>query len=392
MKQRKSAVQAASVWLIAIYVLISTWIGLEAVSYLTQQKEGAFHTLFLLASLLIGLIFNLYLHRIGSLIFGRLAGYKTLIVRGNSDSKVLEKGRMTGREMVPESLIAPYIMGKAPSGDGKPAHIHPFIYFMGGPLLNLAALAVSIILLFAGTVKVNSLPGCLLIGIFFSGLWVFAIYGLPAYLGSLPNDGMKALMCTSSKLAKESFEKNLAILYGLAQDADDAEKTSSSSLPDSSALYQVDLEEDDDVEPMSIFRACYLLRVYEKLIWDGRMDRAQQVLASLYYHRLDLPEELKARIVQEAVYALSASDGKEERQLSRKLLDHVKTSVYDQDFSSASQRSLLAYYTASGQESSKLQQYQMKAKDSNRDVAFAAAREGWQKAMLSLKPSFIQDL
>lgn len=389
MKQRKSAVQAASGWLIAIYILVSTWVGLRAVSYLTQQKEGAFHTLFLLASLLFGIIVNLYLHRIGARLFGHLGGFKTLIVRKGSGSKVLENGRMTSREMVPESLIAPYIMGKAGSEDGQPAYINSFIYFMGGPLLNLAVLVISLVLLLTGLVRVDSPLGCPLIGVFFSGLWIFAIYGLPAYLGPLPNDAMKALMCSSSKLAKNSFEKDVAIIYDLAASASGHD-----------FLYQVDLDEDDDVEPMSIFRACYLLRVYEKLVWEGNMDRAQEVLASLYYHRLDLPEELKTRIVEEAVYTLSAADGKEERQLSKRLLDHVKEAVYAGDLSSVSQRSLLAYYTsicsadksAHDQEAGKLQQYQKKAKDSNSEVAFAGAREGWQRSMLSLKPSVIQDL
>lgn len=364
MKQRITAFRAASPWLNAIYLVLTVSGSISLLSFLIRRAGTTFRTVPMLISLVIAFLLQKVFHDGGHYLFGRLTGFDLAMLRFGSRSLVKENNSFVWREMTPESLMISVVMFKKDPKDPRYA-----LYFLGGALVNLLVSALAFLLLFLKVFAPSSLIGAFLLSLLLSGMFVGLLTLLPGYQGLMPNDGMKWIQFLRDPLAKDSYVRNMSVIQNLSSDEEEFEPEI------------VDLCADPDDDPMSLFRACYLLRVYEQYLWAGNADRASHILASLYFHMNDFPEEWQNRIMQEAVFFLCFSGSDEENDLADRLLTPSRRKFYEQNTASEAKRSLYFWSLHHKEMQRDTRKYQKSAFDAIQDVPFAKARQAWKAQM-----------
>lgn len=366
MKQRITAFRAASPWLIAIYLLLSSIAAVSIVSFLVRRAGSTFHTVPMLICLVLAVLLHLVFHEAGHYLVGRMTGFEFFMLRLGSHSLVRESGEFVMRELTPESLLLSVVMAKK---DPEDRLYTPF--FLGGAMLNLSVSLLAFILLFFKVFSPSSVLGALLYSLLFVGIYAGLMTLLPAYHGLLPNDGMRLIQFLRDPLARDSYVRNMAMIRYLSSDEEEEEP----------ALETVDLLADDDDDPMSLFRASYLLRTYEQYLWAGNTERASHILASLYFHITDFPEEWQNRIMQEAIFFLCLSGSNEENDLADRLVTPGRRKYFEDNAASEAKRSLYFWSLHHQEMQRDTRRYSKKAFETLQLVPFAKARKAWKNQL-----------
>lgn len=372
MKERRTALQACSPWLIAIYLLLATWLGTYTGSVLLMRQSSTIHTLLIAACLAACIIIQLLIHKLGYLFGGLLSGLEVIAVsRFTKDGRtayVRENDHLVLRETPEELVLSSVIMAPRKEKAG-----HYGLFWMGGVLLVLMVSAVSLLLLFFAGLTLDTGAGSFLFSLYMAGLWVAAVYGLPCYFGQVPNDGMKAILFSASEDVRRSYEKDMQLLKAWGDEEPETVDISEEAL-------HKELSLDDDFDPMNLFRACQLLRLYEQLLFDGKEEAASSVLASLYFHRLDLPERLSLRVMEETVCCLIRGEGEEGLLLSDRLMNKDRIDMMREENSFSARKSLLewACHTRRSHEKVSVEKLKSNVEDSLSQAAFPYRRRGWK--------------
>lgn len=366
MRQKKSAFQAASPWLSAVYLILSTWLGWTLIYSLASMDGGALHTVPLLISLAIAAVIQYFVFQAGILFFGLFTGKTLVMMRKGSLCNVKEGKRYVLRENSLESSLTPFVMA-SPGVDSNSG-----FYLAGGVIGNLFVILISLLLVMSGLVRASSRTGGFFLALILAGIWSIAFNFLPAYHGKEMNTGLKVMTLLKDAKAAYSFDQNMRFVYHL----------STGHLEKACQIDYPDLEEDEDDEPMSMFRASYLMRVYEVLVWAEQWDDASEILATVYAHMSGFPEEWQQRLIEEAIFLMSVRASDEELFLSNELMNPTRKQKLEQEDSFDSAKALFlwaVYHDETARDA-----YLEKMTKACGMVPFSGARRAWIKVLQGL--------
>ena len=210
MRQKKSAFQAASPWLSAVYLILSTWLGWTLIYSLASMDGGSLHTIPLIISLVIAAVLQFFVFQTGIVLFGLSNGKDLIMMRRGSMCHVKEGKRYVLRENSFESFITPFVMA-SPAPDSNTG-----FYLMGGVIGNLTVILISLLLIMSGMVRASGRAGGFFLALILSGIWSIAFNALPCYHGKEPNTGLKVLKLLTDARAAYSFDQNMRFLYHLS--------------------------------------------------------------------------------------------------------------------------------------------------------------------------------
>ena len=298
--------------------------------------------------------------------FGLFTGKVLIMMRRGSLCNVKEGKKYVLRENSLESMLTPFVMA-SPGIDTNSG-----FYLIGGVIANLFVVLLSILLTMSGIVRASTQAGGFFLALILSGIWSIAFNFLPAYHGKEPNTGLKMLMLLSDAKAAYSFDQNMRFLYHL----------STGHLERACQIDYPDLDEDDDAEPMSLFRASYLMRVYEVLVWAEQFDDASQILAAVYAYLSGFPDEWQQRLVEEAIFLMSVRASDEELYLSNELMSASRKQKLEQEDSFDSSKALFLWAVYHDQEARN--GYLDKMTNACGMVPFQGARRAWIKVLQGL--------
>ncbi len=370
MNQRNNALRSLSPWLLAIYFIASTWVGIILLSIVLREGDRSFLTLIMILSLVIGCFIHHWIDRIGHTLGGYLSGLHMLMRRTGKKDRVLERGQMKKRQLSLETDIFPVIMGPRSGKKGRFG-----LYMCGGPLLNLVVVFAAYWILYLAIVPINSYIGTFLMALCLSGLWTFAFSMFPAYIGYSPNDGLNMWTFYHNKMARESFFQDLKILEVLSDPT---------FMDDEHSVHVPNLDEDDDINVMTTFRTAYLLRSYELQMWTGHKDIASEILSVLYYHLDDFSDEWQIHIMEEAVFCLCLGGTAEENDLADRLITPGRRKVYERSMTPVAYKALLLWSLHHVEMKKDTVRYYQSFDKKSQEIPFETARRSWIKLIRSL--------
>lgn len=370
MIQRHNALRSLSPWLLAIYFIASSWVGILLLSVLLGERGHSFHTLIMMISLIISAFLHKGLDTVGHWIGGKLSGLRVLMKRSGTHDRVLENGKMFSRRRSLETDIFPVIMCP------KAGHTGVFgLYMLGGPLMNLLVSMASFGILYMGWVEMNSIAGTFLMAMILSGLWTFSFSAFPAYVGYSPNDGLNYLIFCKDKTAKEAFFEDLTILEVLSDPT---------CMDDDHKIHVPNLDLDDDISVMSSFRTAYLLRSYDLQMWSGHTKMAEEILSVLYYHLDDYPDEWQITVMQEAVYMLCLLGSSVEMELSDRLITPARRRVYERSMTPEALKALTIWSLHHVEMKKETSGYYQSFENKIKEIPYEMARRSWTKLIHAL--------
>ena len=124
------------------------------------------------------------------------------------------------------------------------------------------------------------------------------------------------------------------------------------------------------------------MRVYEVLVWAGEFDDASQILAAVYAHLSCFPDEWQQKLVEEAIFLMSARGSDEELFLSNELMSPARKQKLEQEdsFDSAKALFLWAVY----HDETARSEYLDRMTKACTMVPFSGARRAWIKVLQGL--------
>lgn len=352
-----------------ILLAAATIYGLKLVFLYQPLGQTEYHTTLMLIVLALGLLIQYFLHNLGHMVFGVLFGGKVLAYRLLGTAYVREGKTFHCREEIPETTLCPVIT--APRGRSD---LCSGMNFYGGALMDLFTALLSLILLRLFADSAGTLFNSLFLMLYLTGIWFFIWSGIPLVHTGEPNDALKTVYLHHDSLSRDSWKKTLWQLTQYSR-ADTKEKRLDLKLLSPA---QMRLSADQEDRPMSYFRADLLLRCYEIFLWQARKEAASKVLAELYVHREDLPENWQKIICEEAVFLLSFSRQPREHEVSDLLMSRQVKQLIRHDTDSISSRCVYFWSLHQDRDDMKWNEYEQQAAESVSAVAFSYARHAWR--------------
>lgn len=366
MKPRKNALRTLSPWLIVIYFLISSWIGISLIDVLLRSAGHSFHTIVLMVSIVAACYIESLIDLLGHLLGGWIGGLEVLMIRLGNHVYVKENGKFVSRDLCNETNLFPVLMCE------KKNRFSYVPYMMGGAVLSILSAVLAFVFLWLSPIRVESILGTFLAAFILAGFWSGSFSLLPCYFGYAPNDGMKLVLFLKNEKAGEAFRSNMKLLKELSEAAD----TDGLSLEN---CMEPDLDADDDRKSMNVFRSSYLLRAYEYLMWKGKLKEASEILAVLYYHLDDFTDEMQVLVIQEVVFCLCVMGNNEETELADRLINPGRKKILERSMTPEAIRALLLWSLHHVEMKKEMSRYYKSLKERIESVPYPAARFGWME-------------
>lgn len=367
MKQHSIGRQILYIMSRILYLFLTFGIGYGVAAALMQIDSGALRTLPFLVCFGISLVIQYWLHTLGHWIFGKLSGFQLIAVSFLRRVHVKERQKIVTREPLPESLLTTCLMAPTQST----SRISYTLYWLGGTISNLVVGLVALLFMVLLRWHLDSILGCFCFSLFQAGIFFSFLNALPMYHGSLPNDGLKALLLHKDPRLRSVFTKNLRILNWLSQ-----AKMPLDQIPESLLQHEPFAKKD-------VFTALLMMRQYELLLWRGSRKEAKDVMTWLFENISYFPEEWQLRIMQESIFLL-ASDNRDPELVKQLMSDERRDQLADMG-SHESFRCLFAWALHSEDHAADAPIYENMAIKAAGRIAFRPAAEAWRRMIIECR-------
>ncbi len=367
MKQHSIGRQILYIMSRIVYLFLTFGIGYGVAAALMQIDSGALRTLPFLVCFGISLIIQYWLHTLGHWIFGKLSGFQLIAVSFLRRVHVKERQKIVTREPLPESLLTTCLMAPTQST----SRISYTLFWLGGTICNLVIGLMALLLMVLLRWHLDMILGCFCFSLFQAGIFFAFLNALPMYHGSLPNDGLKALLLHKDPRLRNVYTKNLRILNWFSQ-----AKLPLDQIPESMLMHE-------PFEKKDVFTALLMLRQYELLLWRGSRREARDVLTWLFDNISYFPEEWQQRILLESIFML-ASDNRDP-DLINVLMTEERRKQLEEMNSPESLRCLFAWFLHSEDHKEMAAAVENAAIKAAGRVAFRPAAEAWRRMIIECR-------
>jgi len=206
MKKKKKSGKLGPILGGAVGGALGGLLGYAAMEYLDRSfaPEGLGEELLLIAGLVVGITLavfvQLVIHEAGHLVFGLLSGYRFGSFRIGSFMWMKEEGELRLKRLTIAGTGGQCLMSPPDMVDGE---LPVVLYNLGGPLMNVLAGAVFLLLRFP--LREHPIPGAILLLLGVSGFILAATNGIPMRMGTIDNDGYNAFALTRDPEARRAF-------------------------------------------------------------------------------------------------------------------------------------------------------------------------------------------
>ncbi len=367
MKQHSIGRQILYILSRILYLFLTFGIGYGVAAALMQIDSGALRTIPFLVCFAISLVIQYWLHTLGHWIFGKLSGFRLIAVSFLRQVHVKEKKKIVTREPLPESLLTTCLMAPTQST----SRISYTLFWLGGTICNLVIGLFALLLMVLLRWHLDMILGCFCFSLFQAGIFFSFLNALPMYHGSLPNDGLKALLLHKDPRLRNVYTKNLRILSWLSQ-----ANQPLNQIPESMLMHEPFAKKD-------VFTALLMMRQYELLLWRGSRREARDVLTWLFENISYFPEEWQQRILLESIFMLTSDN--REPDLINVLMTEERRKQLEEMHSPESLRCLFAWFLHASdnkEASAALENAAIKAAGR---VAFRPAAEAWRRMIIECR-------
>ncbi len=367
MKQHSIGRQILYILSRILYLFLTFGIGYGVAAALMQIDSGALRTIPFLVCFAISLVIQYWLHTLGHWIFGKLSGFQLIAVSFLRQVHVKEKKRIVTREPLPESLLTTCLMAPTQST----SRISYTLFWLGGTICNLVIGLFALLLMVLLRWHLDMILGCFCFSLFQAGIFFSFLNALPMYHGSLPNDGLKALLLHKDPRLRNVYTKNLRILSWLSQANQPLDQ-----IPESMLMHEPFAKKD-------VFTALLMMRQYELLLWRGSRREARDVLTWLFENISYFPEEWQQRILLESIFMLTSDN--REPDLINVLMTEERRRQLEEMHSPESLRCLFAWFLHSKENKEAAATLENAAIKAAGRVAFRPAAEAWRRMIIECR-------